>query len=425
MDVETFAELLHQCQGAVERYVRCKIANPQDAQDVLQEILLAAFRERDRVQKASFKPWLLGIARHKTVDYYRAKARTPPLMPLDGTERLAITASGRSVRETVWDTLARIADGDRRILELYYLCGLPQAEIAQRLGVPLGTVKSRLYTARERFRGAHPAELIKRKGACYMKQLPQTLPDYCIEPLAEAPFPVRWEELLGWFLIPRLGERVTWGMYDWPERKLTDRCEMAVCGRANIHGVEGVEIRAHWYGADGRPARDGEHAYFAQLTGDRVRMLAESYVKKGVRHLLTFLDGDDFIREWGFGPENCGWEINLVPQGRIQRTGNQIHCGIKPQALDIVGRYRLTLGGREYDTVCAMLLEEYDGDAIATEQYLDARGRTILWRRFNRDDWAQRRYGMPWTQRLPDNEQLEIDGKTYVHWYDCLTDYIC
>jgi hypothetical protein len=61
---------------------------------------------------------------------------------------------------------------------------------------------------------------------------------------------------------------------------------------------------------------------------------------------------------------------------------------------------------------------------IAIEQYLDQNGRTILWRRFNKNDWAFSRYGKLWTELLPDNERLTVNGETYVHWYDCVTDYI-
>lgn len=70
-----------------------------------------------------------------------------------------------------------------------------------------------------------------------------------------------------------------------------------------------------------------------------------------------------------------------------------------------------------------MDIETYN-NGVVSEQYLDKDGRTILWRRFNRNDWAYDRYGMQWTEQLPENERLCINGKTYVHWYDCITDYI-
>ena len=50
--------------------------------------------------------------------------------------------------------------------------------------------------------------------------------------------------------------------------------------------------------------------------------------------------------------------------------------------------------------------------------------RTVLWRRFNRDDWAVSRYGKIWSEQLPDNARLNVNGEVYVHWYDCITDYI-
>ncbi|MBQ2798138.1 MAG: hypothetical protein IJF09_01985, partial [Ruminiclostridium sp.] len=72
---------------------------------------------------------------------------------------------------------------------------------------------------------------------------------------------------------------------------------------------------------------------------------------------------------------------------------------------------------------CVMDIETYDG-GVVSEQYLDKNGRTILWRRFNRNDWAKDRYKKNWTEILPDNECITVNGEVYVHWYDCITDYI-
>ena len=91
--------------------------------------------------------------------------------------------------------------------------------------------------------------------------------------------------------------------------------------------------------------------------------------------------------------------------------------------MDVVGRYEVTIGGKTFDTICLMDVECFD-DAIVSEQYLDKNGRTVLWRRFNRDDWAFRRYQKKWTEMLPDNERLTVNGETFVHWYDCISDYI-
>ena len=59
-----------------------------------------------------------------------------------------------------------------------------------------------------------------------------------------------------------------------------------------------------------------------------------------------------------------------------------------------------------------------------TEQYIDINGRTVLWRRFNGDTWAINRFGERWSEMLPENERIFVNGETYVHWYDSITDYI-
>ena len=134
------------------------------------------------------------------------------------------------------------------------------------------------------------------------------------------------------------------------------------------------------------------------------------------------MDGENFLANWGFGEDNCGNEIHISPKGDITREGNAITAKEKEFLLDVVGRYNVTIDGKTYDTVCIVDCEVYYGDMI--EQYVDKNGRTVLLRRFNRNDWAYSRYGKLWTEMLPENETLAVNGETYVHWYDCITDYI-
>ena len=126
---------------------------------------------------------------------------------------------------------------------------------------------------------------------------------------------------------------------------------------------------------------------------------------------------------WGFGEDNCGNETNLTQKSDIQRVGSVVTSIKKDFLLDIVGRYFVTINGKSYDTVCVMDIETYNC-GVVSEQYLDKNGRTILWRRFNRDDWAIDRYKKLWSEQLPDNEKIVVNGTTYVHWYDCITEYI-
>lgn len=74
----------------------------------------------------------------------------------------------------------------------------------------------------------------------------------------------------------------------------------------------GVEITAVQYGdGDDRDPgfEDGmERRFVAQLTDTHSRYLAESHMEKGVRKCYTFLDGEAFLNNWGFGQDNCGNE---------------------------------------------------------------------------------------------------------------------
>ena len=256
-----------------------------------------------------------------------------------------------------------------------------------------------------------------------MKQLPDTAPAYTITPSEKAPFPVVWEEIMGWFLVPKEGETLQWNMYDQPSGKCTQKFDLKVTGKAEVHGIEGVSITAVETEL-GNPDKTLERQFVAQLTDTHCRYLATSFVENGVRKYYTFLDGDAFLNNWGFGEDNCGNETHISPKGIIRRIGNEITTDGSTFRLDVVGSYTVTIGGKSYDTVCVMDVETYDSGMV-TEQFLDKNGRTILWRRFNRNNWKFSRYQKLWTELLPDADRLTIDGETYVHWYDCVTDYIC
>ena len=143
--------------------------------------------------------------------------------------------------------------------------------------------------------------------------------------------------------------------------------------------------------------------------------------KEKVTQMIMKAFGDDFIAEWGYGENNCGRETHLIPRGNIHRDGDAVILESTKHVIDAAGRYSVRIAGKSYDTLCVV---EYFENGAFSESYIDKNGRTILWRRFNKNDWAFSRYGKLWTELLPDNERLTVNGETYVHWYDCVTDYI-
>ena len=430
MNDTEFDALLGVHRAAVERFVRFRIPSREDAEDVLQDVFITAYRRLESLQNPeAFRAWLISIARSRCADYFRAALRRQEV-PLEGAaERMLYHGCiGPTRSSAVSDTLERLGGRDRQILYLYYYRQWPQAQIAARLGIPVGTVKSRLHTAKRNFRAIYPRRGEETKGETIMTRLPEMMPEYEIVRVDEPPFDVVFEELMGWPIVPRLGERCSWGLYDQPSGRRSEYTDMEVVGRGEVHGIEGVEIVAMQNDAEDyyRTGRVDtlERRFVAQLTDTHCRYLAESHVEDGVRRVFTFLDGDSFMNNWGFGEDNCGSLTHLTAKGLLRREGSVVMCSLGRETQDIVGRYAVTIGGKRYDTVCIMDVECFN-DAVVCEQYVDRNGRTVLWRRFNRDDWAIDRFGgQRWSERLPENERITVGGETYVHWYDCITDYI-
>lgn len=422
--MDEFENLLEAERRSVERFVRFRMSSKADADDVLQEVFLTAYQKFSQLKnKEAFKAWIISIARNKCNDYFRRKATQHEFSIDELTEKeLSDGRYGASVVNIVRETLSLLGDKDKQILYLYFWKEMQQSEIAKRLHIPVGTVKSRLHTAKQNFKNKYPYCTDVLKGDCSMKKLPEFIPAYKIEASIEAPFAVKWEELMGWFLVPKLGEKMSWGMYDIPSRKCSHVYDMQVIGKAKVHGIEGVELTAQE--ASYADKNDGiNRTFIAQLTDTHCRYLATLRNDGDVRQYITFLDGEEFLPNWGFGEDNCGNEINLAAKGDIQRTGTVVTSVNKDFLLDIVGRYTVTIGGKSYDTVCVMDIETYNC-GVVSEQFLDKNGKTILWRRFNRDDWAIEYYQKKWSEILPENDRLTVNGRTYVHWYDCITDYI-
>lgn len=425
--MDEFEKLLEAERASVERFVRFRMNSKADAEDVLQEVYLAACQNFTQLKnKDSFKAWIIRIARNKCNDFFRKKAAQYEIPMDEITEsELSDSRHGLSLVATVRETLNLLGDRDKQILYLYFWKELPQAEISKQLNIPVGTVKSRLHTAKRNFKTKYPYHSEGSKGENTMrvtKKLPEFLPEYKIEASTKAPFSVKWEELMGWFLVPRIGEKLSWGMYDIPSRKCSHVYDMQVTGKARVHGIEGVELTARE--ATYSDKNEAIHRTFvAQLTDTHCRYLATLRNDGDVRNYITFLDGDAFMTNWGFGEDNCGNETNLSVKGDIHRAGNSVMSVDKEFLLDIVGRYTVTIGGKSYDTVCVMDIETHHC-GVVSEQFLGKEGKTILWRRYNRDDWAIDRYKKPWSVQLPENDRLIINGTTYVHWYDCITDHI-
>lgn len=159
---ECFGELFDRHAPAIHRYIARRLG-PDAADDLVAESFLAAFRRRDRYDPAhaDARPWLYGIAtrliaRHRRdeVRFFAAIARTgvdPAAEPVADqvTERVAALAASSALAAAV----AGLSQAQRDVL-LLVASGLGYEEVARALGVPAGTVSSRLVRARRKVREA-------------------------------------------------------------------------------------------------------------------------------------------------------------------------------------------------------------------------------------------------------------------------------
>jgi RNA polymerase sigma factor (sigma-70 family) len=135
------------------------------AEDAVQEAFLTVWRTASRfvAERGKARTWILTLAHRRAVDLVRREQsrRTEPLAD-------APDASGRAADEEAWlrlertrilEALKRLPDQQREAIELAYYGGFTQSELADRLGEPLGTVKSRMFTGLSRLR-----ELLEEPG---------------------------------------------------------------------------------------------------------------------------------------------------------------------------------------------------------------------------------------------------------------------
>lgn len=298
--MDDFEKMLDTERLSVERFVRFRLNSKADADDILQEVYFTAYQKFPQLKnKASFKAWIISIARNQCNDYFRKKAAQFALPIEELTEKdLSDSRTGVAERYRVRETLDLLGEKEKQILYLYFWKELPQAEIAKQLNIPIGTVKSRLYTAKQNFKNQYPYRARISKGEKSMKKLPEFIPEYKIEERSDTPFAVKWEELMGWFLVPKLGERISWGMYDIPSRKCSRVYDMKVTGKAKVHGIEGVELTAK-EAAYSNQNKEVKRTFVAQLTDTHCRYLAAFRNDGEVRSYITFLDGDEFLASLG------------------------------------------------------------------------------------------------------------------------------
>lgn len=158
-DERAYAKLIQAYQARLYNFVRSMVQNDQLAEDITQESFVKAYFSLSKLKEpARFKSWLFRIANNNTLDYLRKKRL--PLQDVDEAVResyidAANPEAGAIQGERsahIWGALNKLKPDQKSILVMCDLQGLSYAEIAEALGVPFGTVQSRIFYARKKLK---------------------------------------------------------------------------------------------------------------------------------------------------------------------------------------------------------------------------------------------------------------------------------
>jgi RNA polymerase sigma-70 factor (ECF subfamily) len=139
------------------------LANEAEAQDLLQEVFLSVWNKAPgfHPERGSAFSWVVSLLRHRAIDRLRSKKRRGELIETFGDELApsgsAVSSSAHNLEineraREVHSALEQLSEEQREVLRLAYFDGLTQAEIAEKLKEPLGTIKARAFRGMARLR---------------------------------------------------------------------------------------------------------------------------------------------------------------------------------------------------------------------------------------------------------------------------------
>ncbi len=163
-DPEAFEVLYDRHGGAAYSLAYRIVGNRAAAEEVTQEAFISVWRSGARFDAArgSVRSWLLSVVRNRAIDFLRSRAGKAPKLTFDDDSVLEQRPAEESTegealeRETAAElrgALGKLPGEQSKVIELAYFGGFSHSEIAQILGLPMGTVKGRMRLGLEKIRG--------------------------------------------------------------------------------------------------------------------------------------------------------------------------------------------------------------------------------------------------------------------------------
>ncbi len=176
-DQDVLSAAFDRCATGIYRFVAYRVGDVHLADDLMQQVWLAAIRSDGRVPPAELEPWLRGVARNLIRDHWRKQARRPDQLPMPDAD-FAAELSRRLVNEEIPDDV--LAQRETRTQLLFAITSLDadaqeivmaryfndesHTHLAQRFGVSERAIEGRLYRARQALRAK--LERLDEEGLC-------------------------------------------------------------------------------------------------------------------------------------------------------------------------------------------------------------------------------------------------------------------
>jgi RNA polymerase sigma factor (sigma-70 family) len=149
-DHDAFSELARAAVVRLDRAARLVLRDAEFARDAVQEALIRAWRDLPGLREPDrFDAWLHRLTINACLDQARRRRRRPIEVEMTLIHHPAVTdtAGALADRDIVEGVLRHLGERERAIVVLHYFLGMPLTDVAASLGLPVGTVKSRLHRA--------------------------------------------------------------------------------------------------------------------------------------------------------------------------------------------------------------------------------------------------------------------------------------
>jgi len=254
-----------------------------------------------------------------------------------------------------------------------------------------------------------------------MYQFSNTLPKIEITELSKCGA-VEYKQVLGSFMEPKLGEKVSYAEYEVMKGKgLIVINEGYVRGNAKIHGIACFETVSSY--ANFNDNKKHEVISFDRIMDGHVQPLAyiEEY-PNGCRDFYTFKD-KHFMEHWATGENNSGIETNLISKGLITCDGDKILVSDDRSGMyDIIGEYEIKINEKVFNAVRLFFIA---AENQVSDFFIDINGKEIMHRFFIPDDgfdgsMKENTYSM----QFPEAYTITVNNRKCVCTNYVIPDYI-